>query len=152
MAPVKSIKKYFSYTIVLFPWLGLLFVSPILGTVAINKYSRNSILQTWSHWISEQRNATAVFCGDSLISGGGHWGPRIGLGYFTTLNLAGNGYTIRQITSQVKKANRYQPKYIQKSILKKVANRFGYSQLEAFQLIGTLPRGAQAWNSKLKSF
>ncbi|NEO36154.1 MAG: hypothetical protein F6J90_07375 [Moorea sp. SIOASIH] len=112
MAPVKKTKKPFGYGIILFPWLGLILVSPILGTLAINKYPRNAILETWSHWLSEQRNATAVFCGDSLAAGGGHWGPRVGLGYFTTRNLAGNGYTIRQTISQVKKANIYQPKWI----------------------------------------
>ncbi|NEO64855.1 MAG: SGNH/GDSL hydrolase family protein, partial [Moorea sp. SIO4G2] len=99
-------------TLILFPWLVFILVLPILWTLAINKYPRNAILETWSHWISEQRNATAVFCGDSLVAGGGHWGPRVGLGYFTTRNLAGNGYTIRQTISQVKKANIYQPKYI----------------------------------------
>ncbi|NEO66544.1 MAG: class I SAM-dependent methyltransferase, partial [Moorea sp. SIO4G2] len=49
-------------------------------------------------------------------------------------------------------------KYIKKSLVKKVANRLGYSQLEAFKIIGT-PRTignptitSAAWNSKLKSF
>ncbi|NEQ07435.1 MULTISPECIES: class I SAM-dependent methyltransferase [unclassified Moorena] len=43
-------------------------------------------------------------------------------------------------------------KYTQKSFLKKIVNRLGYRQMEAFKRIGTPPRGAEAWNSKLKSF
>lgn len=49
-------------------------------------------------------------------------------------------------------------KYIKKSILKKIANKLGYSQIEAFKII-EVPRTignpvitAAAWNSKLKSF
>ena len=105
-------KKPLIYVLVAMPWLVLILVSPVIGTLAINEHSRTTLIETWSHWASKRWGATAVFCGDSLIAGGHHWGPKLGLGYLTTRNLAGNGYTIKQITSQVRKAAVYKPDYI----------------------------------------
>lgn len=90
----------------------LVLTSPIIGTFWASEYSRYVIVETWSHWTSRKRDVVAVFCGDSTVAGGRHWVLDKSIGYLSTINLSGNGYTIRQSISQVRKANSYSPKHI----------------------------------------
>jgi len=109
MAAVKMRSVAHKVGRIVFPALalmGLLFV----GTLGINKHARFQIAETWSHYLSKVLPLEVVVCGDSIGAGGRHWHRRLGLAPLRTRNLAGNGYTLHQITSQVSTARtEYQP-------------------------------------------
>jgi lysophospholipase L1-like esterase len=89
--------------------LGVVF----LGTVTVNKHARFQMAETWAHYLSKVLPLEVAVCGDSIGAGGRHWHRRLGLAPLRTRNLAGNGYTLHQITSQVKKARvDYRPKLL----------------------------------------
>lgn len=76
---------------------------PIILSIAVNIHLKNTLQETWSHWLCKGLNAKAIFCGDSIMAGGGHWSApgEIFPASFLTRNLAGNAYTTRQIVAQL---------------------------------------------------
>jgi lysophospholipase L1-like esterase len=86
---------------------------PLVFATVANNHLRTTFQETWAHWLCRYFGAQAVFCGDSIMAGGGHWlapGQMLPIG-FLTRNLAGNGYTTYQVQSQIETALRdYKPK------------------------------------------
>jgi lysophospholipase L1-like esterase len=80
-----------------------------LGSITINDHLRFQFLETFSHYACKLSGAQVVVCGDSIAAGGRHWAGNIDLPPLRTRNLAGNGYTISQITGQVEEAKKYNP-------------------------------------------
>ena len=83
----------------------------LTATLAVNGHCRFIFMETWSHYVYEQIGATAVICGDSIGAGGRHWSALLGLMPLRTRNLAGNGYTIRQVVAQVRRSREYRPRF-----------------------------------------
>ncbi len=58
-------------------------------------------------WQGKLNGIQSVYIGDSITSGGRNWGAILG-----TINLAKDGYTVRQIETQLGQAKEYSPKRI----------------------------------------
>lgn len=101
-------KKILIYTLVTYT----LITSPVISCFVLNEYFRFQFLQTISNWYNKLDKIDFVFIGDSITAGGRNWGSLIDKAPYRTINLAGNGYTTRQILYQVNKASNYNPKYL----------------------------------------
>ncbi len=94
-------------------FVGYIVVSlAIMVPFFVNQHLRFQYLEIVSHWHSKVGHTRYVFIGDSLTAGGRSWGMRLDRNPFASRNLAGNGYTIRQITAQAQLARNYSPKFI----------------------------------------
>jgi len=91
----------------------LIICTPLAVLFFWNAHVNNTVLNITTHYLSKFRDISSVHIGDSLTAGGGaYWSIRISGKPFDSYNLAGNGYTVRQIYSQVAKALKYQPNYV----------------------------------------
>lgn len=85
---------------------------PLVSLFAVNQYFRNVVFRLASHYRAALVNPRTVHVGDSITAGGGHWSFLLKSIPFDSINLAGNGYTTRQIANQVHKALTYQPEVV----------------------------------------
>ena len=98
-------------------YLFFLYIMSIIGfsvssLLITNNHLRFQTLETISHYVCKYQNAQIVVAGDSIAAGGGNWFNLLGLPPFSTRNLAGDGYTLHQISGQISKALVYRPKTI----------------------------------------
>ena len=82
--------------------LYLLLTLPLLAITLRSEYVRFVVTQTITHWKGKRLGVDNIFIGDSITAAGRNWGAP-----FNSINLAGNGYTVWQITSQVNKTPSY---------------------------------------------
>jgi lysophospholipase L1-like esterase len=101
-------KKFLLVCVAFLALVGIVF----LGSITINDHLRFQFLETFSHYACKLSGAQVVVCGDSIAAGGRHWAGNIDLPPLRTRNLAGNGYSISQITGQVEEAKKYNPEWI----------------------------------------
>lgn len=88
------------------------FTLPVTGFFVLNEYFRFQFFQTASHYYSKLGNLEYIFIGDSITAGGRNWANWIGESPLKVKNLAGNGYTTKQIISQATQAIPYKSKYL----------------------------------------
>lgn len=77
---------------------------PIILVFAQSEYSRFILSQVVTKWKGKLVGVESAYLGDSLTAGGRNWGD-----FPDALNLAGDGYFIRQVTGQVDKAKPFSP-------------------------------------------
>ncbi|CAK6694319.1 GDSL-type esterase/lipase family protein [Synechococcus sp. BA-124 BA4] len=68
---------------------------------------RYEALQIVTSWRGRLIGIHSVYVGDSITSAGRHWGAALG-----SINLAEDGYTVRQIGDQLVQAKQYSPERI----------------------------------------
>lgn len=98
----------------LWPWLfgAYILVSlPLVVAFAANQYFSIEFFNISSHYRAKLARQRSVHVGDS-ITAGGHWSLLLSSLPFDSINLSGNGYTIRQIQDQVHKALAYNPEAV----------------------------------------
>lgn len=92
------------------------FFAPVglLATILVttNWHLRTTVLETIAHYGGKLLGTDVILIGDSIGAGDGHYAWRRGLQPLVARNLAGNGYQIRQITPQLKKAVELNPQCI----------------------------------------
>lgn len=82
---------------------------PIVLLFAGNWMYRYHFFNLGAHYRSKIEQPYTLHAGDSITAGAGHWPLLLGRSPFSSITLAENGYTVRQITSQVSSAKQYRP-------------------------------------------
>jgi lysophospholipase L1-like esterase len=77
---------------------------PIVLVFAQSEYSRFIVSQVVTKWKGKLSGVESAYLGDSLTAGGRNWGE-----FPNALNLAGDGYLVRQVADQVDKAKPFSP-------------------------------------------
>ena len=85
---------------------------PVIGLLAVNAHSRFVLLEMATHYRARLGGLDAVFMGDSLTAGGRNWGWRMNHSPLGCRNLAGSGYTARQIQAQAQQSLTYKPRSV----------------------------------------
>jgi hypothetical protein len=85
---------------------------PLAILFAVNHQFRHVFFNLSSHYRAKLVKPHTVHVGDSITAGGGHWSFLLSSMPFDSINLAGDGYTTRQIAGQVRRALLYQPKVV----------------------------------------
>jgi hypothetical protein len=85
---------------------------PIVLLFAGNWIFRYHFFNLMAHYRSKIKQPYTLHAGDSITAGAGHWALLLDNSPFSSITLAENGYTVRQITSQVSAAKQYRPKVI----------------------------------------
>jgi len=84
--------------------LYLAFTLPIVLVFAQSEYARFIVSQVVTKWKGKLSGLESAYLGDSLTAGGRNWGE-----FPDALNLAGDGYLVRQVAGQVEKAKPFSP-------------------------------------------
>jgi lysophospholipase L1-like esterase len=85
---------------------------PLIGIFLLNSHIRFVNYNLLAHWKGELVGLEGVFCGDSNMAAGRSWSMRMQNHPFNSINLAGSGYTVSQVSGQVDAARKYHPEYI----------------------------------------
>lgn len=93
----------FRFTVVAYCFVTL----PLVFVCLKSEYVRYVAIQTVTNWKGLLTHLPDVYVGDSITAGGRNWGT-----IFGAINLAGDGYTVSQIESQLGKAAKYSPRRI----------------------------------------
>lgn len=84
--------------------LYLAFTLPIVLVFAQSEYARFIVSQVVTKWKGKLSGVESAYLGDSLTAGGRNWGE-----FPNALNLAGDGYLVRQVADQVDKTKPFSP-------------------------------------------
>jgi hypothetical protein len=89
-----------------------IFALPLVIHFAGNHHFRHVFYNLVAHCRVKLIPPRTVHVGDSITSAGGHWSFLLGTTPFDSINLAGDGYMVSQVRSQVRKALGYRPAVI----------------------------------------
>ncbi len=103
-----SFKKLSIYFLIIYFLISL----PITSMFVFNEYFRFQFYQLVTHYYSKIHDINIVFIGDSITAGGRNWLNVNKAGIGNAMNLAGNGYTTKQIIYQALEARKFNPDYI----------------------------------------
>ena len=81
--------------------LGYFLISlPLITLFILNPTCRSTFLNIAAHYRGKVSPIRTVHIGDSITSGGGQWSLRLSGSPIDAYDLAGNGYTVRQVRGQ----------------------------------------------------